>query len=159
MTFLQFHCILKIDYIGYIGYIDLDPSWHIDDGQTTEFSLGLYFSRSFSSRVSYSKAKLIDLTTNNEINYENYSLDAQYYFNSQEDLRPYITTGFGEMLRERDNEKKVFKVNLGAGLHYKITNNIALQTEVRHYYSTRAKTSDNAISFNIVYRLGKGEWY
>ena len=142
-----------------VGYVDLDPSWHIDNGQTTEFSLGMYFSRSFSTRLSYSKARLTDLNTNNEINYENYSLDAQYYFNGKENLRPYVTTGFGEMLREKDNEKKIFQVNVGAGLHYKITNNIAVQSDIRHYYSSRAKTSENAIALNIVYRLGKGEWY
>ena len=142
-----------------VGFVDLDDDWNIDSGQTTEFSLGMYFTRSFSSRVSYSKAKLMDFSTGKDINYENYSLDAQYYFNADNDLRPYITTGFGEMMRERDNEKKIFQVNLGAGLHYKITNNIAIQTDVRHYYSARAKTSENAVALNIVYRLGKGEWY
>jgi len=142
-----------------VGYVELDPKWNLDSGQTTEFSLGMYFSRSFSSRVSYSKAKLADLDTGNEVHYEKYSLDGQYYFNSEEDLRPYITAGFGEMLRERDNEKKIFHVNAGLGLHYKITNNIAIQTDVRHYYSTRAKTSESAVALNIVYRLGKGEWY
>ncbi|MCJ8321259.1 MAG: DUF3943 domain-containing protein [Colwellia sp.] len=142
-----------------VGYVELDPKWNLDSGQTTEFSLGMYFSRSFSSRVSYSKAKLMDLDTGNEVNYEKYSLDGQYYFNSDENLRPYLTAGFGEMLRERDNEKKVFHVNAGLGLHYKITNNIAIQTDVRHYYSSRAKTSENAVALTIVYRLGKGEWY
>lgn len=142
-----------------VGYVDLDPKWHLDSAQTTEYSLGMYFSRSFSSRVSYSKGKLTDLLTTNEVHYEKYSLDGQYYFNSDENLRPYLTAGFGETLRERDNDKKIFQVNAGVGLHYKITNNIAIQTDIRHYYSTRAKTSENSVALNLVYRFGKGEWY
>ena len=153
-----------IDYsiVGFsygIGFIDLDPYWKIDDGLTTEYSLGMYLSRSFSTRVSYAKVKLTDINTSNDINYENYSINAQYYFNTDEHIRPFITVGIGEMLRERDNEKKVFQVNLGTGLHFKITNNIAIQTDIRHYYSPRANTSENAVALNIVYRLGKGEWY
>ena len=142
-----------------IGYVDLDSYWQKDKGQTTEYSLGMYFSRSFSTRVSYSKGKLKDLNTNKKINYENYSINAQYYFDTEKNIRPFISAGFGEMLRERDNEKKVFQVNLGAGFHCKITNNIAIQTDVRHYYSVRTKTSENAFALNVVYRLGKGEWY
>lgn len=141
-----------------VGHIELDDAWELDSGTTTEFSLGMYFSRKFSARVSYSKAKLDDITLGKEVNFESYSLDGLYYFNSENDLRPYLTTGFGEMLREKDNEQKIFHLNAGAGLHYKLTNNFAIQTEVRHFYSTRSKTSENAAALNVVYRFGKGEW-
>ena len=141
------------------GEVFLDEHWQLADDLVTEYSLGLYFSKKFSARVSYSKTKLEQLiaVTGKEISYENYSLDGQYYFNSQGDLRPYITTGFGEMMWEKSEELKTFQVNLGTGLHYKITNNFAVQLDWRHYYSTNAKTSEDAIVSRIVYLFGKGE--
>ena len=89
--------------------------------------------------------------------YENYSLDAQYYINSDTNLRPYFTSGFGEIMWERDTNLKVFQVNLGTGLHYKINRNISLQVDWRHYYSFRTKLSENIVASRIVYMFGQGE--
>ena len=141
------------------GEVFLDEYWQLADDLVTEYSLGLYFSKKFSARVSYSKTKLEQSVgkSGKEVAYENYSLDGQYYFNSQGNLRPYITTGFGEMMWEKNNELKTFQVNLGTGLHYKITNNFALQLDWRHYYSTNTKTSEDTIASRIVYLFGKGE--
>jgi len=142
-----------------VGEVFLDEHWKLTDDMVTEYSLGLYFSKKFSARVSYSKTKLAQLIagTGKEIAYENYSLDAQYYFNSQGDLRPYITTGFGEMMWEKSDELKTFQVNLGTGIHYKITNKLAVQLDWRHYYSSKTKTSEDNIASRIIYMFGKGE--
>ncbi len=141
-------CITGTGIVGMsygFGEVFLDDHWQVIDDFVTEYSLGLYFSRKFSARVSYSKTKLEQLTagTGKDISYENYSLDGQYYFNSQGDLRPYITTGFGEMMWEKNYDLKTFQVNLGTGFHYKITNNLAVQLDWRHYYSSNTKTSEN----------------
>jgi len=142
-----------------IGETFLDDHWQVIDNTTTEYSLGLYFSKQVSARVSYSKTKLEQLMVGagEEIAYENYSLDGQYYFNSQSDLRPYITTGFGEMMWEKSDELKTFQVNIGTGLHYKIYNNLAVQLDWRHYYSTNTKTSEDSITSRIIYMFGNGE--
>ncbi|MEY8214280.1 MAG: DUF3943 domain-containing protein [Colwellia sp.] len=141
-----------------VGYTATDDYWQVKNGQTEEYSLGLYFTRSFSAKVSYSKANLTNMAlANNKLPYENYSLDGQYYFNPQSDLRPYITAGFGEMMWQKDNDLKTFQMNLGAGVHYKLTKNVALQGDWRHYYSTHTDTAENAITARVVYLLGKGE--
>ena len=139
------------------GQLSLDETWGLTEETTTEYSLGLYFSKSFSSRLSYSKAKLNPLGMDNEINFESYSLDAQYYFFEQSRFRPYLTAGFGENMFDKDDEKKYFQVNAGTGLHIKLTNNFALQTDWRHYHSTVSKTDDDLYSARIVYYFGKGE--
>ncbi len=149
--------IIGLSY-GY-GEVLHDEYWQLTDDTVTEYSLGLYFSKTFSARLSYSKAKLAQLITevDAEIAYENYSLDAQYYFNSQGNLRPYITSGFGEMMRVKSEELKTFQVNLGTGLHYKISNNFAAQIDWRHYYSSSAKTSEDIVAGRIIYMFGEGE--
>jgi len=139
------------------GYAQLDDFWAVDSGTTSEYSLGLYFTREFSGRVSYSKAKLKQTYTTSKIAYENYSLDGQYYFNTKEDFRPYLTGGFGETLWNKDDEFKSFQVNAGAGIHYKINRNFALQLDWRHFNSSNKNTSDNNISTRVIYLLGNGE--
>jgi outer membrane protein W len=139
------------------GQVLLDDYWQVQDDAVTEYSLGLYFSKKFSTRVSYSKAKVEDITSGNEKSYENYSLDGQYYFNDQDSLRPYLTAGFGEMMWGKDEELKTFQVNVGTGLHYKISNKFALQVDWRHYYSKSQQTSENNIAARLVYLLGNGE--
>ena len=136
-----------------IGHADLDDLWQIEGGTTSEYSLGLYFSRQFSSRLSYSKAKFTDA----DINYENYSLDNQFYFNTENDLRPYITAGFGETLWKKEIDSKRFQVNAGVGAHYKLNNNFAVQLDWRFYHSANANTSDHNTSLRLIYLLGKGE--
>lgn len=139
------------------GHTELDDLWAVEGDTTTEYSLGLYFSPQFSSRVTYSKGKFTDISTSAEVNYENYSLDSQYYFNSENDLRPYLTAGFGETLWLRDIDTKKFQVNAGVGAHYKLSNNFALQLDWRFYHSTNANTSDHNTSLRLVYLLGQGE--
>ncbi|PHR84865.1 MAG: ubiquitin-protein ligase [Colwellia sp.] len=139
------------------GQVFLDDYWQVQDNTVTEYSLGLYFSKKYSSRLSYSKAKIEDIITDNEKSYENYSLDGQYYFNEQQSLRPYLTGGFGEMMWEKDENLKTFQVNVGTGIHYQISHKFALQIDWRHYYSTRRKSSDNNIAARLVYLLGNGE--
>jgi len=140
-----------------VGQTNLDDTWGVEGDSTTEYSLGLYFTRQFSSRVIYSKDKFTDRLTHAEINYENYSLDSQYYFNAKNDLRPYLIAGFGETLWLREIDTKRFQVNAGVGVHYKLNSNFALQLDWRFYHSTNAKTSDHNTSFRLVYLLGNGE--
>jgi opacity protein-like surface antigen len=145
------------------GYIGLSDEWGVNGGQTSDYSLGLYFSRSFSLRLSYARTRLDVRTPEPEkpttLHYENYSLNGQYYFNVKNRLRPYLTAGFGEMLRDKDNQLKTFQVHIGAGLHYKITNNLAFQIDYRRFNTTRYERSENAGAATFIYRFGKGEWY
>ncbi|RHW77124.1 DUF3943 domain-containing protein [Colwellia sp. RSH04] len=140
-----------------VGHIELDESWMIEGGTTTEYTLGLYFSKQFSSRVSYSKAQLTEIQTNQPIAYESYRLNGQYYFNTESNFRPYITAGFGEIMWKKDNDYKKLQLNGGIGMHYKINNNFAIQADWRHHYSTNAKTSENAFATNLIYFFGTGE--
>ena len=140
------------------AWVNLDDDWGRKNAFGTQWSLGLYFARNFSTRLSYTRAIVESISGGDKIVYENYGLDSQYYFNSDSDLRPYITAGLGEMIVDEDNDQKRFQMNAGLGLHYKINNNWAIQTDWRSFYSTRTKTNENQIASSLVYRFGKGEW-
>lgn len=138
--------------------VDLDSEWGKESAWGYNWSLGLYFTKSFSTRLNYTRATVDDRNGGESIIYENYGVDGQYYFNTDGDLRPFITAGIGEMMSDEDRNQKRFQVNGGLGLHYKLTNNWAVQTDWRHYYSSRTHTHENQLGSAIIYRFGKGEW-
>ena len=141
------------------GYTQLDPDWGVENGPFLEASLGLYFTKAFSARLSYARAHLEDSITGEDLAYENYSVNGQYYFNQEANLRPYVMIGFGEEMRDQDRDRKTFTSSFGAGLHYKLTNKLAIQTELKRFISTRYDTIDDTASINLIYRLNKGEWF
>lgn len=157
------HTIDPVD-TGIIGfslgavYVSPDNSWGLTDGYGYQWSLGLYFTKNVSTRLNYSSAELKNKITDETVKYENYGVDTQYYFNSDANLRPFITTGFGETMYDQSRDKKTFQINAGLGLHYKIDNKWALQADWRHVYTTLQKTNENQISTSLIYRFGKGEW-
>ena len=139
-------------------WVDLDKDLDLNPAYGYQFSVGLHFTRSFSSRLAYTRAEMQSKKTNDTTIYENYGIDSQYYFNADNDLRPFITAGFGESLTDEDNDTTDFIVNGGLGLHYKINNNWAVQADWRHYYGTQSYNNDDQIGAAIIYRFGKGEW-
>tara|TARA_R110001583_G_scaffold67490_3_gene192865 strand:+ start:6334 stop:7698 length:1365 start_codon:yes stop_codon:yes gene_type:complete len=138
-------------------FIDLDSQWDKQSTWGYQWSLGLYFTPRFSSRLHYSRAIIDDNQNANRIIYENYGVDSQYYFNSEANLRPFVTAGLSEMMIDEDDTNKHFQINAGLGLHYKINQNWAIQTDWKHYYSDSLKTHDNLLGSAIVYRFGTGE--
>ena len=139
-------------------WINLDNKWGVNHAYGKQVSLGLYFTRNFSARLNYSKAEVEERQTKENLLYENYGVDMQYYLNSSSDWRPFISAGIGEAIFEKKQDKKYMQINGGLGLHYKINNNWALQSDWRIYHNTHTNTNENQLGTAIIYRFGKGEW-
>lgn len=140
------------------GMVSLDDGWQVDNGAFLETSLGIYFSPSYSLRLNYARGQLDDLTKDHTLTYENYSVSGQYYFNSETNLRPYIALGVGEMMRDQNRDRKTFVTSFGAGIHYKMSDKLALQSELKSYLGTRYDNQDFSLSLALVYRFNRGEW-
>jgi len=138
-------------------YVNPDDAWGITDGYGYQWSLGLYFSKRFSSRLNYSWADLKYKYSNQDVRYENYGLDMQYYINTKSDFRPFFTAGVGEIMFDESVRQKNFQLNAGLGLHYKVHNNWAVQSAWRHYYSRKTKRNSHQLSLSLIYRFAKGE--
>ena len=139
------------------GHTFLDKKWNLEDDFFTQVSLGLYFTPSFSARVNYNWGDLKNRATKQLVNYENYSLDFQYYLATKHKLRPFITAGFGEQLWEEDVKLKSFQLNGGVGIHWQAFKKIAFQANWVNYYSFYEETYDQTVSAAFVYRFGHGE--
>ena len=139
------------------GHTLLDEKWGIEDDFYNKISLGLYFTPRLSSRVVYARGKPLDKATGKTVTYENYSLDVQYYLNSQRKLRPYVTAGFGEQMWNEDRNLKIFQLNAGLGLHWQLYRKWALNADWINYYSAGPDTHDQNVNVGLVYRFGRGE--
>mgnify|MGYP000250280763 CR=1 FL=1 len=147
--------IVGISY-GY-GYVQLDEYWNMADSDYFETTLGLYFSKEFSARLSYAKGYTDDSESGERVRYENYNVNAQYYFNTDSSFRPFVSAGFGETMRDKDRDQKTFNTLVGAGVHFQITKNIAFQTDTNYHYSTSKKIAENNVTARFIYRFNSGE--
>lgn len=138
-------------------YLALDDAWQLENSWAPTISLGVYFTPQFSSRLNYTRIDTEEVNTNTDVTYENYSFDIQYYFNSEEELRPYINLGIGETQLDKVRDSKVFQINGGLGLHYQFSSNWAVLADWYHYHSTSRSTNDEQFSGQLVYRFGRGE--
>jgi hypothetical protein len=139
------------------GHTLLDEKWGVEDDFYNKISLGLYFTPRFSSRLAYARSKPLDKTTGKPVIYENYSLDAQYYLNTQRTFRPYVTAGFGEQMWNENRDLKTFQWNAGLGLHWQFHRKWALNADWINYYSTAQDTYDQNVNVGLIFRFGRGE--
>ena len=139
------------------GYSALDRKHGMNNGFYSKTTLGLYFTPRFSTRLAYAQGEFDQQSNGPSVTYENYSLDAQYTFRCQKKLRPYATAGIGELMWEKDMDKKTFQWNAGIGLHVRLHRKWALQTDWIHYYSPALNTCDHHVNACLVYRFGFGE--
>ena len=135
----------------------LNDHWNVEDGIGRRVTLGLYPTRRFSLRMAYARSDLEDQLTGDEIRYENYSLDGQYYFRTNRRLRPYLTAGLGEQVWDTDETRIDFQWNAGCGLHCRLNRKWALQADWINYFSTESETRDQTVGIGLTYRFGEGE--
>lgn len=144
---------------GGIGHSFLDNKWQVENGPYAEIGLGLYFSPAWSLKLEYGRSRLQERDTDDDVIFEHYGLTGQYYFNSEHALRPFISLGLGEIMRDQDRDRKTFTTQLGGGLYYKLSDKLALQLDVKQYLSTAYNSHDTTSTLSLIYRFGRGEIY
>lgn len=120
-------------------------------------TLGLYFTRSLSTRLSYTSTKRLQEIVEPRVTYESFSVDTQYYMNTNSDFRPYLSAGIGEEIWDEDNDTYNFQANAGLGLHYRLNSNWAIQTEVINYFTHSESRNEQQVTGKLVYRFAEGE--
>lgn len=142
-----------------LGHTNLDDSWQLENAPLLNTSLGLYFSKKYSARLNYSRGHADSQLTGEEFTYEHYSVSGQRYFNTESDIRPFVTLGFGEEMKDQDRDRKTFVTSFGGGLYYKLNNNLSVEAEPKRLVSTRYDTLDDVFGLNLIYRFNRGEWF
>ena len=137
--------------------VSLDSDWGYDDGPASDWSLGLYFNKRISARLRYTHAKLERKDTGRSETYENYNFDVQYYFNSKNKTRPFLSVGIGEQIFDKDRDRKNVIWNAGVGLHHQMTPKWAVQADWLNFYSPSKHTHESVYNMRLVYRFGSGE--
>ncbi|MDY0184568.1 MAG: thrombospondin type 3 repeat-containing protein, partial [Desulfuromonadaceae bacterium] len=87
------------------------------------------------------------------------SLGALYHFMPQERLVPYLTAGLGYLgINGRDGlgDENQGQLNYGAGLKYFLSEDIALNAEVKHMLDTSGEPNSLLYQTGLVFFFGKG---
>jgi len=142
--------------IGY-AHVMPDDRWNMEDGPGRRVTLGLYPTPRWSFRMAYTRSDLNDRLTDTDVRYESYSFDGQHYFRSHHRIRPYLTAGLGEQVRDTDENRIDFQWNAGLGLHWHLNPKWALQAEWITYFSPESETRDQIAGIELLYRFGDGE--
>ena len=145
-----------------LNYGSLAPGehWALEQDTASGWNLGLYFSPKFSMKLDYLKGSLQKQNSSNSETFEQFNVSGNYYFNTDSSFRPFVTAGMGEMLLAEDkgdNADSSFAVNAGAGLHYKINNNFALQLDAKRFFNSKYSNQDDAYNLSLIYFFGKGQ--
>ncbi|MEL0630857.1 DUF3943 domain-containing protein [Psychromonas aquatilis] len=139
------------------GHVIFDNKRGLKSQEYGQVSLGLYFTPSFSARLNYNSTKMLQTFADRDYDYETFSVDGQYYFNTESPFRPFVTAGIGEEIWDQDKSLYNFQVNAGIGFHYKLNNKWALQVDATNYFTTDESSHDQQISGKVIYRFGEGE--
>lgn len=86
-------------------------------------------------------------------------LDALYYLVPDAKLHPYVAFGGGQLKRDWDVpngnlDDTTVEANIGAGMHYFLTDNLSLRGDLRYLFGVDDSTSDFTLSLGVSYRFG-----
>ncbi|PLX77249.1 MAG: hypothetical protein C0615_05710 [Desulfuromonas sp.] len=126
-----------------IGGIIMDDDQPVDDDMAYSIAVGYNFTEALALEAAGTFAELEVENSNNEVDLENYRLDALYHFMTDRTLVPYVAAGIGSYELDDNSD---FMANYGVGLLYFLKDDIALRADVRHL----AAFSEN----NLLYTVG-----
>ena len=150
-----------IEFSPNAGYYQFDSEHQIDDSPFIGMGLGLHFTRAFALILNYSRSdtKLNNKFSDGDVDVQKYHIDALYFFNVHEKLRPYVTLGYGQIdfknyLNEEENENNI---NGGIGLSFQITPKWSVRADARNFHSFGDSYNDQTFMMTLGYRVGEGE--
>ncbi|MGF1776907.1 DUF3943 domain-containing protein [Vibrio nomapromontoriensis] len=141
------------------AYPQLDKERNLKNDFAPAFTLGLYFTEQFSTRLGYMQGNYESTVSNQKHVYENYSLDFQYYLLPGSPVKPYLNAGVGEAMLDKDRDTKKLQWNIGTGVHYSINANWSLQADWKYAYHRNSGARDHLLGSRLVYRFGEGNKY
>ncbi|MFM2666509.1 DUF3943 domain-containing protein [Vibrio mediterranei] len=141
------------------AYPQLDKERNLKNDFAPAFTLGLYFTEQFSTRLGYMQGNYESTVSNEKHIYENYSLDVQYYFMPGSAFKPYLNAGVGEAMLDKDRDTKKLQWNIGTGVHYSLNANWSLQADWKYAYHRNSGARDQLWGTRLIYRFGEGNKY
>ena len=139
-----------------IGYYNFDDGRNVDDAAMVTLGLGLQFSRQWLMLLHYSGLKYD--SAGPKLIKQKYHLDAHYFFNTENALRPYVVAGVGLLDIENAGIKSNENMfNAGLGISYKVTPSWFVRTDARIFQTTSGDFQDNALTLTVGYRFNGGE--
>lgn len=138
------------------GYYDFDRDRYLDNREFGGVSLGLYFTRSFSMALFYSRTH-VEIDGANKRRFENYFVEGSWYFNIDSSFRPYVVAGLGETLQGEGKLGDDTTAQLGVGINWVVDPKWSVRGDWRYLQVLDESAADQMFMTSIVYRFGDGE--
>lgn len=136
-----------------IQWMDFDSDRGGDDDTGYSVGLGYGLTDNWAAEFNFASIKFDGLVGRDRL--RSYRLDALYSLdNSIGSFSPYFVGGIGHNEFRRTGEDT--NLNVGAGLNYRINDNVAWRTAARTYYGFDNHTYDFGIDTAVVFYLGSG---
>lgn len=150
-----------IEFSPNVGYYQFDSDRGVDGEPFIGMGLGLHFSRSFAAILNYSRfdSELSDGSSAGDIDVQKYHIDALYFFNTEQQWRPYVSLGYGQIdfkdsVKQEANETNL---SLGLGLSFQVTPKWSVRADARNFHSFDESFNDQTYMVTVGYRVGGGE--
>lgn len=136
-----------------IQWMDFDSDRRADDDTGYMVGLGYGLTENWAAELNFTSLKFNSMIGRDRL--RSYRLDALYKLdNSIGSLSPYFVGGVGHNEFRRAGEDT--NINLGAGLSYRINDNVAWRAAGRTFYGFDNHTYDFGIDTAVVFYLGSG---
>ncbi len=140
----------------HLGFYNFDSDRRLDDTIFPGLGIGYQFDNAWALEFNY-LANETDAKSpgNNEVDFDQYRLDALYHFAPRDKWQPYAAFGIGENNFDSsfgDSDETLF--NLGGGIKYFLTEALSLRTDLRLFNSMDEEDQDLALSVGLNYSFG-----
>lgn len=146
-----------------VGSFNFDSDRELEDETFQSLGLGYKFDNPFQVELVYVKSDPESESGTVDIDYDSFRLDTLYHF-SESDVQPYVLAGIGHSDFDGDlsgfsefGDGNENSLNLGAGLKFKFSEQVALRSEIRGIKDLETETDhiDTAISVGLQFLFGK----
>ena len=138
------------------GFINFDSKRQFEDRDFGGLSLGLHLNRSWSTSLFYSRSHP-ESGLGRNVRFENYFVQVKHYWRGVSQWRPYLVSGLGETILDREQKSSSTTAHLGLGMHYAISAKWAGQLDYRYFSALKDGFQDTTLMTSLIYRFGKGE--
>lgn len=138
-----------------IGHYMFDKDRNVDDGVAYGAALGYQLSNPLAIEFNFLTMDTEFEDSSNDVDFDQYRLDALYHFNVSPKVRPYVALGGGEnQFKVGDTKIKDNLLNAGGGVKYFVNDSLEFRGDIRTLYSLDEEDTDVTFNFGLAFLLG-----
>ncbi len=139
--------------LGYLTHSNEDHAAR--NAPSASFSLGYQWASPWAAEIAYTRANPDSTLSSDELDSEQFRLDAFYHLLENQKLQPYFVFGGGESrIGNSANEIEETLFNAGLGVKYALNDIVALRSDLRALFGFETESTEAAFNVGVQIFLG-----